>query len=271
MRVPVGPEPMLPPGFAVRSTTLGRLLTTDKNESVYAYEEDSATESRCRDECTRTFRPVVAPELARAIGEWSILERSPGVRQWVFRGKPLYTHTLDQHSWSQQGSDVPGWDNVFTQKAPPFPESFTMQDTLSGRVLADADGRTIYIYRCGDDSIHQLSCEHPDDTQVYRIAMCGGSQEACLENWPYVRAADGAVATSRAWRVVSIDPKTGRFAEPEESDALRVWAYRDRPVYTYGGDSDPGDVHGDGTGEWRGQRNGLKAVWLRDDFLGRTL
>ncbi len=38
-----------------------------------------------------------------------------------------------------------------------------------------------------------------------------------------------------------------------------------------GGDSRPGDVNGDSTGEWRGQRNGLRGIWLRDDFLRRTL
>ena len=70
---------------------------------------------------------------------------------------------------------------------------------------------------------------------------------------------------------VNIDPATGRFADPEDPDSVRVWAYRDRPVYTYGGDQRPGDVNGDSTGEWRGQRNGLRGIWLRDDFLQRTL
>lgn len=271
MREPIGPSPMVPPGFAVKTTFNGRLLTTDKNDSVYSFELDTAEEARCLGDCLRNRKPLLAPELARPKGEWSILERSPGVRQWVYRGKPLYTHTLDQHSWSLQGSDEQGWSNVYTQPAPPYPASFTEQLSLTGIVLADAEGRTIYTYRCGDDSVHQLSCEHPDDTQVYRVAMCGGSAERCQEAWPYVRAGDSEVATSRSWRVVSIDPETGRFAEPEDPQSIRVWAYRDRPVYTYGGDSRPGDTNGDATGEWRGQRNGLRGIWLRDDFLQRTL
>jgi predicted lipoprotein with Yx(FWY)xxD motif len=210
--------------------------------------------------------------LARAKGEWSTLERSPGVRQWVFRGKPLYTYVLDQHSWSQEGSDVGGWSNVYTQTAPPVPDSFTVQDTLAGEVLADAQGMTIYTYSCGDDSADQLSCDHPDDTQVYRLAMCGGGDtEKCLQHWAYAQARDGAAGNSSAWRVVSIDPKTGHFAAAEQPGAASVWAYRDRPVYTYGGDEQPGDVNGAGTGEWRGQRNGLKAFWLRDDYMGGTL
>jgi predicted lipoprotein with Yx(FWY)xxD motif len=271
-RVPLTPPPRVPPGFAVKTTTVGRLLTTDKNSSVYTFDADTANASMCDAACRRTWKPVIAPAIVRARGEWSILERSPGVRQWVFRGKPLYTNELDERSWSLEGSDVPGWSNVYTQVPPPPPESFTVQDTLIGQVLADARGMTIYTYVCGDDSADQLSCDHPNDTQVYRLAMCGGGDvEKCLQYWPYVEAADSAESSNRAWSIVSIDPKTGHFAAAEQPDALSVWAYRDRPVYTYGGDKQPGDVNGAGTGEWRAQRNGLKAFWLRDDYMGGTL
>ncbi len=270
-RQPAKPRSLVPPGFAVKTTGLGRLLTTDKNASIYAYDDDTATASACTDDCTRLWRPVTAPALARSMGDWTILERSAGVRQWVFRGKPLYTFANDTHSWSQEGTDVPGWQNVYVQRAPAFPDSFTIQDTLTGTVLADANGMTIYRYICGDDSIDQLSCEHPDDTQVYRLAMCGGGDpERCQVFWRFVEADLDATDTSRSWRVVTVNRMTGRFADPEDPDALRVWAYRDRPVYTYGLDKAPGDVNGDGTGEWRGQRNGLKALWLRDDHLRGT-
>ena len=270
-RMPIGPPSLVPPGFDVRTTTNGRILTTDTNYSVYAFDADTAATSACTGGCTRNWNPVTAPALARPIGEWTIIERSPGVRQWVYRGQPLYTYALDMFPWSQQGSDEPGWRNVYTQKAPPIPAAFTVQKTIAGEVLADARGMTIYRYICGDDSQDQLACDHPDDSQVYRIAMCGGGDPArCLEHWPYVRAADDEVGDSRSWNVVSIDPKTGHKAEPEQEDAIRVWAYRDRPVYTYAGDKKPGDTHGGGTGEWRGQRNGLRVFWLRDDYLGGT-
>lgn len=271
-RVPIAPPSMLPPGFSVRSTTNGRLLTTDKNYSVYAFDRDTETQIACIDDCLQNWRPIVAPELARAKADWSFIERSPGVRQWVFRGRPLYTYELDQSSWSLQGSDEPGWSNVFTQETPPFPETFTLQATLTGDVLADARGMTIYTYICGDDSQDQLACDHPDDTQVYRLAMCGGGDaERCLEYWPYLEAEPGEPGQNSAWTVISIDPKTGHRAQPEQEDALSVWAYRDRPVYTFGLDKVPGDVRGSGTGEWRGQRNGLKAFFVRDDYMGGTL
>lgn len=271
-RVPLGPPSMLPPGFAVRSTSNGRLLTTDKNYSVYAFDQDTSTQSMCNGDCLHNWRPVVAPELARQKGEWTTIERSPGVRQWMFRGQPLYTYELDQASWSLEGSDEAGWTNVYTQKAPPFPDAFTIQSTLTGDVLADARGMTIYTYVCGDDSQDQLACDHPDDTQVYRLAMCGGGDpERCHEFWPYLEAEPGSPGQNSAWTVISVDPKTGHRAQPEQTDALTVWAYRDRPVYTYGLDKVPGDLRGSGTGEWRGQRNGLKAFFVRDDYMRGTL
>ncbi len=273
IRAPAGPPTMLPPGFGVTTTSIGRLLTTDRNYSVYSYDKDTADQSMCQGDCTRTWQPILASQMAHVpeSGGWSLLERAPGVYQWAFRGKPLYTYAFDLKQRSFEGGDVPGWSNVFLQNAPAPPASFTVQDTIQGQVLADHRGMTIYTYKCGDDSIDQLSCEHPDDIQAYRWAMCGGGDPAiCLQEWPYVLADEGAEATSRAWSIMLIDPKTGHRAEPGQEDALRVWAYRDRPVYTYSGDREPGAISGDSNGVWRGMRNGFRAFWLRDPFFGHN-
>jgi len=252
----------------VKTTSVGRLLTNDKHFSVYAYDKDTSTKSACDEECTKTWKPLLASRLAQPRGEWSLLERSPGVIQWVFRGKPLYVYVMDPGQWSFEGSDNPGWSNVFAQRAPPPPADFTSQDTRIGSVLADHRGLTIYRYICGDDSLDQLSCDHPDNPQAYRLAMCGAGDAArCLKNWPYVIAPATAKSTSRSWSIIEIDPKTGHRAAAGAVGALRVWAYLDSPVYTYGADSHPGDINGTSTGEWRGQRNGLKAFSLRDDMF----
>lgn len=271
-RVPAGPATQMPPGFAVTTVSIGRMLTTAENDAVYAFADDTATSTACEGDCLRRWEPVPAPALARQQDQWTILERAPGVRQWVFRGEPLYTHRYDRHSWSQEGSDEAGWHNVFTQRSPAFPDTFTVQASLAGNVLADASGRTIYTYQCGDDSRDQLACDHPDDTQVYRLAVCGGGDPTrCLEFWPYVTATPDAVSPNRTWSARWIDPQTGRFARENQIGAVRVWTYRDRPVYTFAGDRRPGDVNGDGFGEWRGKRNGLLAFFLRDDFMGSDL
>jgi predicted lipoprotein with Yx(FWY)xxD motif len=238
--------------------------------SVYSSDADTATRSACDKACSDTWIALLAPSLSRPHGEWSVLERAPGVRQWTFRGKPLYRHALDPGAHRLTGSDSRGWHNVYTQRAPDPPAGFTVQDTTAGQVLADKHGRTLYTYFCGDDGVDQLGCDLPEESQVYRIAICGGGDaRRCLEAFPYVMAEPGARSTSRAWRILSIEPLTGRRARPTDPNALRVWAFRDRPVYTYAGDRQPGDVNADSHGEFRAERNGYRAFWLRDDFFDR--
>jgi predicted lipoprotein with Yx(FWY)xxD motif len=261
----------IPPGFSVASTALGRQLLTDKAYSIYYSDRDGADKSNCDERCARTWAPVIASQAARAQGDWTIFERSPGIRQWAFRKHPLYTNTLDSNQGSLQGSDVPGWHNAYTQKAPPPPQSFTMQDTDIGIVLADGNGKTVYVYNCADDSFDQLNCNQPDSPQVYRLAICGGGKvDRCLRDWPYVTAAANERSASSVWSVLDIDPQTGRIADAGAPGSLRVWAYRGSPVYTFAGDKQPGEITGNGNGEFGGSRNGFRAFFLRDDFFNNA-
>ncbi|MGE4063750.1 MAG: hypothetical protein AB7E79_10335 [Rhodospirillaceae bacterium] len=270
-RRPVKPPSAVPGGFTVITSTRGRMLLTDKNFSVYVSDRDGPNKSNCDESCAKTWHPMLAPVSLRSQGDWSTFERAPGVYQYAFRKRPLYTYALDYDVFSVKGSDQPGWDNVYLQRTPSPPRHFTAQETLAGIVLADENGKTIYTYNCGDDSKDQLACDHPDAPQQYRLAICGaGNAERCLKTWPYVAAAADAKAQNRSWSVMTIDPKTGRRAAPGDAGALRVWAYRGRPIYTYARDVNPGDTFGVARGEHRGRRNGFTAFWLRDDFFGNT-
>ena len=80
-----------------------------------------------------------------------------------------------------------------------------MQDAeFGGQVLADARGRTIYLYNCIEDTFAQLSCNDPGTTQAYRLAICGnGDPVLCRETFPYVPAPADASAASSLWTVMS--------------------------------------------------------------------
>jgi predicted lipoprotein with Yx(FWY)xxD motif len=271
IRTPAGPPPSIPPAFKVAQMTTGRMLVNFVGYAVYTSDNDEPNKSNCDENCLRDWMPAQAPETAQSQGDWTVIERSPGIRQWALRGKPLYTYIADPRYRSFIGGDVPGWSNVFTQKAPAPPAEFTIQDARLGHVLADARGMSIYVYNCGDDAPDQLECDHPGTTQVYRLAICGGGDiEKCNETWPYVLASKDAKADNSLWSVMAIDPKTGRHAAASQDNALHVWAYRGRPVYSFAGDTRPGETRGDGWGEFYGYRNGFKAFWLRDDFLNNA-
>jgi len=268
VRVPAGPPADIPPGFDVISSTTGRLLVSENEYSVYTWDGDENNVSNCVAECLVDWTPVRAPQITADSGDWTIIRHPSGINQWAFRGRPLYTHNNDTRSRSFDGSDVPGWHNVYTQRAVTPPAEFTVQDAaFGGQVLADSRGRTIYLYNCRDDSIAQLACDHPNSPQEYRMAICGdGDPEVCQETFPYVVAEPDAKSESSLWSVMVINPNTGRPAASNEDGALHVWAYRNRPVYTYSGDKEPGVTNGDGFGEFIGTRNGYKAFVLRDIF-----
>lgn len=272
VRFPVGPPSDVPPELEVVPFRTGHLVITSKGYSVYSSDADAPNKSNCNDECLKEWAPVAAPQIAKTHGDWSVVERSPGVRQWAFRGKPLYTYRLEKRTRSMTGVDNPGWHNVFTQRAYSPPSEFTIQDSRIGQVLADASGKTIYLYHCNDDALDQQSCDHVGSPQQYRLSICGNfDPKLCQKTFPYVRAQPGAKADSALWTVIDIDPTTGNRAMQGQSGAIAVWAYRDRPVYTYGDDEKPGDVNGDNYGEFNGARNGFKAFWLRDDYRDNVM
>jgi predicted lipoprotein with Yx(FWY)xxD motif len=270
-REPIGPTPNAPPQFAVRTVATGRILSNDVGFSIYVWDGDRPHKSNCKESCLKDWAPVAAGQSARPKGAWGVIERSPGVKQWTFRGQPLYTRIADNRFRSLEGTDVPGWHNAYTQKNPTIPAEFTLQDTRVGQAVADRNGKTIYLYRCGDDALDQLDCDYPQSTQAYRMAVCGNGDPAkCNATFPYVPASQAAKTDNLIWGTMDVDPKTGHPAAPDQHGALHVWTFRDRPVYTHGLDRAPGDINGDGWGEYNGKRNGFKGFFLRDDFLGNA-
>ncbi|MCA0202134.1 MAG: hypothetical protein LCH56_15105, partial [Proteobacteria bacterium] len=270
IRKPVAPRSNVPPAFAVRQMGSGRMIVMQNGYSVYSWDGDGSNASNCMKDCLTKWTPVLAGRAAQPNGEWTVFERSQGVRQWAFRGRPLYTYNDDPKLRSQIGSDEPGWHNVYMMHAPAVPVGFTERDSHAGIVLADAHGQTIYLYSCGDDALDQLACDHPSTPQQFRLAVCGGGDAArCLKTWRYVPANADARPPNRIWTTIDIDPMTGRIAVQGQVGVMHVWAYRGRPVYTYFNDK-PGDVNGDALGEFYGTRNGFKAFWLRDDFYNNA-
>ena len=267
VRFPAGPTADIPADLRLAVFRTGRMLITHKGFSVYAYDKDTPGKSNCTGTCLDTWAPVMAPEMAQGAGDWSVIERSPGIGQWAYLGQPLYTNLNDVEQRRVIGTDIPGWHNVYTQRALAPPSDWTVQDADLGQVLADSKGKTIYYYSCNDDAVDQQSCDSPEAPQVYRLAICGNfDPKVCNETFPYVQALPGEKADSALWSVVSIDPNTGKLAQAGQTGALQVWAYRERPVYTYGADTRPGSVDGDNFGEFNGGRNGFRAFWLRDDY-----
>ena len=57
----------------------------------------------CQDDCTQTWKPLLATAQDQPRAFWEIVSRPDGSRQWVFQGSPVYTFTGDK-----QPGDITG-------------------------------------------------------------------------------------------------------------------------------------------------------------------
>lgn len=50
----------------------------------------------CYNTCAKTYPPLLASDDAKPMGEWWIITRADGKKQWAFRGIPVYTYYADE-------------------------------------------------------------------------------------------------------------------------------------------------------------------------------
>src|SRR5262249_1400648 len=137
VREPIGPTPDAPPELMIVPFRTGHMITTYKGLSVYTSDADEPNKSNCTGKCLSEWDPARAPQTPKPKGEWTVIERSPGIKQWAYRSQPLYTYVHEKKARAVTGSDIPGWHNVYTQRSLLPPSDFTVQDSRIGQVLAD--------------------------------------------------------------------------------------------------------------------------------------
>lgn len=58
---------------------------------LYTSERDLPGRSTCYTGCSSKWVPLQAPPEAESIGDWTVVVRETGVRQWAYRNRPVYT------------------------------------------------------------------------------------------------------------------------------------------------------------------------------------
>ncbi len=233
-----------PGGVVAANTAAGRVLMTDKGQVLYVSSGAVIAKASCGGDCLGAWKPLLAPAVAEPPRGWSITTTAGGARQWAFGGKALYTHAGDVRYGDLSGMDEAGWRPVVLQKPLAPPAELSVQMTADGEVYADGRGMTLYSWGCVDEAEDRALCDVPGASQTYRRALCG-VPATCIATWRPVVAAAAARPVGRTWSIVTVDP-TGayQYAAPGQTGGLRVWAYRGRPVYTFAGDQEPGDMNG---------------------------
>ncbi len=78
-------------------------LTNAAGMTLYTFDKDAPGKSACNGGCATNWPPLMASAGASASGEWSVVTRDDGSKQWAYKGKPLYTWTKDQKPGDKTG------------------------------------------------------------------------------------------------------------------------------------------------------------------------
>ena len=71
------------------------VFKADGAKAIYCFDKDKFARSNCNAACAMTWRPVLATENARPLGDWTIVVRADANKQWAYKGKPVYTYAQE--------------------------------------------------------------------------------------------------------------------------------------------------------------------------------
>ena len=103
-------------GSAPAGVTDG-VLTGKNGMTLYTFDRDTAGagKSVCNGPCAANWPPLFAEDGASASGDWSIVTRDDGKKQFAYKGKPLYFWVKDAKPGDRTGD---GFNSVWRLAKP---------------------------------------------------------------------------------------------------------------------------------------------------------
>ncbi len=95
----------------------GGALTDPQGLTLYVFDRDTAGSGKsvCNGPCATNWPPLLASPGTSATGNYSIITRDDGTRQWAYRGRPLYRFAKDVKAGDRVGDN---FNNVWHVAAP---------------------------------------------------------------------------------------------------------------------------------------------------------
>ena len=87
-------------------TSLGTVLTDARGMTLYIFDKDVPGVSNCNGACAEKWPPLKASGAARPQGDFGIIIRADGSRQWAKAGMPLYLWVKDAAPGDVTGDGV---------------------------------------------------------------------------------------------------------------------------------------------------------------------
>jgi len=94
--------------LAQGTKTADGVLTNSAGMTLYTFDKDSAGKSACNGGCAASWPPLMATATDKASGDYTIVTRDDGAKQWAYKGKPLYLWTKDTKPGEKTGDGVGG-------------------------------------------------------------------------------------------------------------------------------------------------------------------
>lgn len=89
-------------------TANGKVIAGEKGMTLYTFKKDAMGKSNCYDDCAKKWPPFMADASAKAEGDYSVVERKDGMKQWALKGMPLYYWMKDGKKGDATGEGVGG-------------------------------------------------------------------------------------------------------------------------------------------------------------------
>ena len=76
--------------------------------TLYTFDKDAAGSGKsvCNGPCATNWPPLMARAEDKASGDWTVITRDDGSRQWAYKGKPLYFWAKDAKPGDRTGDGI---------------------------------------------------------------------------------------------------------------------------------------------------------------------
>ena len=90
------------------ATVANGVLVGANGMTLYTFDRDAmgSGKSACNGPCATNWPPLMAAAGDSASGDWTIVVRDDGTRQWAYRGKPVYYWVKDARPGDRTGDGV---------------------------------------------------------------------------------------------------------------------------------------------------------------------
>ena len=104
-------------GGAAPTKTADGVLTNSAGMTLYTFDRDAAGSGKsvCNGPCATNWPPLMAGADAKAAGDYTIVTRDDGGKQWAYKGKPLYLWAKDAKPGDKTGD---GFNNAWRVARP---------------------------------------------------------------------------------------------------------------------------------------------------------